>query len=83
MYIVPDEKGNLTGHNKYNFGNFLWGGAAQSVGLSLPAAQAGAHYNNFLNDDKTRGQLDSQDDQFSIEQGYNYRKSQTEKKKQH
>jgi hypothetical protein len=59
-------------HNNFNFGNFLWGASAAALGVPLTFAKAGAHWNNYSNDPSSKGQLDSKDDQFSIEQGWNW-----------
>jgi RHS repeat-associated protein len=63
----------LTGdvaHNQMNFGNFLFGAAGYSLGLSIPELLTGAHYNSLnLNRSGKNGynpQFDSLDDQYSI-----------------
>ena len=72
LYVTTTETGNVA-HNNYNFGNFLWGAGAASLGISESIAKLGAHYNNFVNDHKHKGSLDSKDDQFSISEGYKWK----------
>lgn len=72
MYITNTNKG-LVGHNSYNFGNFLWGAGARSLGFSLVTARIGAHLNSLA--DPHYNQLDSRDDQYSIKLGYKWRKN--------
>ena len=58
-------------HNRYNYGNFLFGAAGRALGLTSFELRMGAHYNSVFNP-STNGykpQLDSQDDQFSIRMG--------------
>ena len=61
-------------HNRFNFGNFLFGAAGRAIGLTLFELRMGAHYNSVFNPDKNgyRSQLDSRDDQFSIRMGVRY-----------
>ncbi|MFA7103330.1 MAG: RHS repeat-associated core domain-containing protein, partial [Bacteroidales bacterium] len=58
-------------HNRFNFGNFLFGAAGKALGLTSFELRAGAHYNSVFNS-STNGykpQLDSRDDQRSIRMG--------------
>ncbi len=61
-------------HNQMNFGNYLFGLAGQAMGYLLGELKAGAHIRAYTQDgaDGYPSQLDSPDDQFSIEQGYTY-----------
>lgn len=73
LYITTTESGKVA-HNNYNFGNFLWGAGAKSLGIPQIAARLGAHYNNYFNDPNHKGKLDSKDDQHSISLGYEWKK---------
>jgi len=73
LYITTTETGKVA-HNNYNFGNFLWGAGAKSLGIPRFVGKMGAHYNNYFNDPKHKGKLDSKDDQHSISLGYEWRK---------
>jgi RHS repeat-associated protein len=81
LYVRPDRNGNPVGHNNYNFGNYLWGAAANALGVGLRTAKMGAHINNLVNDPSNQGKsllnrtLDSNDDQYSITQGWYWRES--------
>lgn len=61
-------------HNWFNFGNFLFGAAGAALGFSKAELRLGAHYNSVVNTDKNGydPQLDSDDDQFSISEGFAY-----------
>ena len=72
--FLTDVNGAKVAHNTYNFGNFLWGAGVQALGIPLPIALLGAHINNFFNDNKSKFQLDSRDDQLSIKIGYKWKK---------
>ena len=63
-------------HNRFNFGNFLWGAAGKALGLSLLELRSGAHYRALTQNgaDGYPSQFDSSDDQFSIKKGVNYAK---------
>lgn len=67
------ESGNVA-HNNYNFGNFLWGAGANALGFWEGTARLGAHWNNYRNDPKNKGKLDSTDDQYSIHLGFEWEK---------
>lgn len=57
----------------FNFGNFLWGAAAQATGLRCFFAKLGSHVNAFLfpqGGRGRRGQFDTPDDILSINAGY-------------
>jgi len=77
LYIT-DVGGKMYGHNNYNFGNFLWGAAANSLQVFLGDALLGAHLNNYFNDTNNQGKkwyersFDSKDDQYSIKLGYKW-----------
>jgi hypothetical protein len=61
-------------HNYFNFGNFLFGAAGAALGLTVGELKSGAHVNSLVHSD-TNGydpQLDSEDDQFSIDEGFRY-----------
>ena len=72
---------NIVGHNHYNFGNFLWGAAANALGVFKGDALIGAHLNNYFNDVNNQGKswnkrsFDSNDDQYSIGLGWQWRNS--------
>jgi hypothetical protein len=76
---VSDE---LTAHNNYNFGNFLWGASTNVLGIPKFIATAAAHINNFFKDSNNatlpyyKRKLDSKDDQKSINLGIKWAKSQ-------
>ena len=72
LYITQTDKDGYIAHNKYNYGNFLWGAAAKALGVPQSIAKLGAHVNNFF-DRHYLGKLDSKDDQFSISVGYNWK----------
>ncbi len=61
-------------HNQMNFGNYMFGLSGEAQGFSLLELSYGAHYNSVVNSTENNyaPQLDSRDDQFSIEQGYKY-----------
>ncbi|MBP5612570.1 MAG: RHS repeat-associated core domain-containing protein, partial [Bacteroidales bacterium] len=89
LYVVKVGS-EYTGHNNYNFGNFLWGAGASALGFSKIIAKIGAHINNYLNDSDNREipwykfykrSFDSHDDQFSISQGFLWMKEQNKKNK--
>jgi hypothetical protein len=63
-----------TAHNQMNFGNYLFGLSGQAQGFSGFELSAGGHYNSLENSTTNGydGQLDSKDDQYSIQQGYNF-----------
>ncbi len=70
LYVTQTESGAVA-HNNKNFGNFLWGAGARTLGFSLITSKIGAHYAN----NKKHGGLDSKDDQYSIGLGYRWKKS--------
>jgi hypothetical protein len=80
LYITK-VKGDYVGHNNYNFGNFLWGAAANALVVFKGDALIGAHINNYLNDvnnqDKSwyKRKFDSSDDQYSIGLGWQWNNS--------
>ncbi|MFV8354993.1 DUF6443 domain-containing protein [Flavobacterium sp. XS1P32] len=73
LFVTMTEYGNVA-HNNYNFGNFLWGAGANALGIPETIGRAGAHYNNFFNDQNHKHTFDSKDDQFSIHLGYQWKK---------
>lgn len=66
-------------HNTYNFGNFLWGAGAATLGIPMPIAQFGAHIYSLFFDPYHKGQFDSSDDQLSIKLGYQWKQQQQQK----
>ncbi|MBQ6302262.1 MAG: hypothetical protein IJK75_07740 [Bacteroidales bacterium] len=58
-------------HNRFNFGNYLWGAAGKALGLTSLELRAGAHYRALTQngEDGYHNQFDSRDDQFSIKMG--------------
>jgi hypothetical protein len=90
FYLVKGAEGTTNvGYNVGDYGNFLWGHGMNRLGIDLPTAKTGAHYNNFWNgrDQKTPlydfgpgtygdpGILDSDGDQRAINAGHNYNTS--------
>ena len=76
-YDSPDQTLFLVdnvAHNRFNYGNFLFGVAGNALGYSLEELQLGAHYNSLFNSEYNgyAPQLDSRDDQRSIKLGYYY-----------
>ncbi|WPQ66303.1 hypothetical protein SIO70_15690 [Chitinophaga sancti] len=70
LYITSTQTGTYA-HNRFNFGNFLWGAGANKLGFGERMAKFGANANNIL----THGfELDSDDDQFSIHLGFEWPK---------
>lgn len=74
LYVTKTKKDGYVAHNGYNFGNFLWGAGEDALGVPMSLARFGAHLNNFFNDPKYKGHLDSKDDQYSIKVGFNWGK---------
>ena len=72
FYVAYTEKDGVLAHNTVNFGNFLWGAAAQAAGVPLWIARLGAHISNMI---ITKGVPDSKDDQLSIKAGYHFSKA--------
>lgn len=68
-YVSHTAEEGALAHDNYNFGNFLWGAAAQAVGVPLWIARLGAHLNNMK---FAKGKPDSPDDQLSISAGYHF-----------
>ncbi len=58
----------------------MWGAAANALHVSKASALFGAHLNNFINDPSTKGHLDSPDDQFSIQKGWEWYENYKNKK---
>ena len=54
LYIVKTKSG-YTGHNAYNFGNFLWGAGASALGFDEITARVGAHVNNYFTANENQG----------------------------
>lgn len=71
FYVARTAREGALAHSNYNFGNFLWGAAAQAVGVPLWISLLGSHINNMMH---THGQPDSKDDQLSISAGYHFSK---------
>jgi hypothetical protein len=67
LLFIPE--GDTHAHNQMNFGNFMWGAAANSLNVPLGTALTAAH----INSRKTTGEWDSKDDQLSITLGWQYR----------
>lgn len=72
FYVTRTRQEGPLAHNNYNFGNFLWGAAAQAAGVPLWIAKLGSHISNMMH---TGGQLDSPDDMLSISAGYHFSKA--------
>lgn len=70
--FITDSNGEKMAHNTYNFGNFLWGAGAATIGVPYCAAFIGSHWNNFFNDPSSRWHFDSKDDQLSIKLGFQW-----------
>lgn len=72
-YITESFRDGAIAHSRFNFGNFLWGAAAKSVGIPCFYAKLGSHVNAclFSTDGRgKRGHFDAPDDIFSINAGY-------------
>ena len=72
LYVTYTKSEGFVAHDAHNFGNFLWGAAANQLGVPLWIAKLGAHFNNFF-DPHYNHKLDSTDDQFSITIGYHWK----------
>lgn len=70
FYVTHSRKDGYVVHNKFNFGNFMWGASAKSMGVPGFLARWGSHFNNFFLSPDTKWTLDSKDDIFSIKHGY-------------
>ena len=73
LYITYTKKEGYVAHNKYNFGNFLWGAAAKAMGIPGFIARTGSHMNNFFLSPNNKWTLDTRDDIFSIKNGYHWK----------
>lgn len=71
-YVAYTKQEGLLAHDNYNFGNFLWGAAAQATGVPLWIARLGSHISNMMH---TGGEPDSPDDILSIGAGYHFSES--------
>ena len=70
LFSVQLPDGSFSGHNPWNFGNFLWGAAMQKLNIGYHSAVLGAQYHaRFLSKWK---QWDTEDDQISIYDGYHW-----------
>jgi hypothetical protein len=72
LYIT---EGDTYAHNAMNFGNFLWGATAYTLGYSENVALNAADFNSRYNPGRRNnyvGQPDSKDDQLSISRGVKY-----------
>ena len=75
-------EGETTAHNIMNYGNYLWGVTGYTYGIPLFVLKIGAHLNSlgFFGKIGTRSyngytpQFDSEDDQKSIKEGFEYAK---------
>jgi len=65
--ILTSSRGEFMAHDKFNFGNFLWGMALGRLEIPKWLAWMGAHGDCFVH----TGKFDSRDDQRSIWFGYN------------
>ena len=65
--IITGFNGKYLAHDKFNFGNFLWGMAMRRMGMPAWLVLAGSHWDCYRNTKR----LDSPDDQRSIWFGYN------------
>lgn len=72
VYFLPE--GDNIAHNQFNFGNFLYGFSGRQLGVALSMLKLGGHINSLVNSTQNgyKPQLDSSDDQYSIEKGYFY-----------
>ena len=72
VYFLPE--GDNVAHNQFNFGNFLYGFSGRQLGVALSMLKIGGHINSLVNSAQNgyKPQLDSSDDQYSIEKGYFY-----------
>lgn len=69
FYLTHSSKEGYVAHSIYNFGNFLWGTAANGVGVPLFIARMGSHVSNFYH---SKGHWDAANDQFSISCGHHW-----------
>ena len=72
LYVTETVKEGLLAHNRYNYGNFLWGAAAHELHISLFMTVIGANVQNFFCSPSGRWHLDTKDDQLSIRAGYHW-----------
>lgn len=72
-YLTNTEKEGSLAHNRFNFGNFLWGVSAREAGVPLWMTKLGSHLNSFFLSPDTRFHLDSPDDILSISAGHHWR----------
>ena len=71
-YLTDNLREGSLAHNRFNFGNYLWGASARETGVPLWLARLGAHISNFLFSPDCRGSLDTPDDQLSICAGFHW-----------
>ena len=64
--IITGSNGKYLAHDKFNFGNFLWGMAMKRMRMPVLLVLAGSHWDCYRNTKR----LDSLDDQRSIWFGY-------------
>lgn len=72
FYITKTDPEGLVAHNRFNYGNFLWGATAHQLRVPLFIARLGSHIDSFFLSSSTRGSFDTPDDIFSICAGYHW-----------
>ncbi|TXB62074.1 RHS repeat-associated core domain-containing protein [Phaeodactylibacter luteus] len=70
LFLTENKNGEYVGHDFRNYGNFLWGATTKFWGIPNFIAKIGANTDALLNE----GQLDTRDDQYSIQLGRQYAK---------
>jgi hypothetical protein len=70
FYVTQSDSGELLVHNRYNYGNYLWGASARELGVPLCLVIIGTHLQNFFGSQTSRWHLDSPDDVRSIRAGF-------------
>ena len=70
FYLTQSKSGELLVHNRFNYGNYLWGASAHELGVPIPLVIIGTHVQNFFGSRLSRWHLDSRDDVRSIRAGF-------------
>lgn len=71
FYVTYTHRDGFVAHNGYNYGNFLWGAGVAALKIPLFEAIIGSNFYAL----RRHGELDSRDDQFSIQVGYRWQKA--------
>ncbi len=70
FYVTYTRREGWLAHNRYNYGNYLWGAAAHKHNVPLWGSCLGSHFNNMFLAPGACLEPDSPDDQLSIRAGY-------------